>query len=129
MANKKMYSLSKEERLAWKRHIDLLFEKGQSFIAYPLRIVYLSVEGLMPAPVSILISVPKKKIKRAVKRNYIKRQVREIWRVRKYELADALAGKNKSIFLAFLYIDTKQHPFVEMEKAMTKAVTILRDKE
>lgn len=37
----KRYTLSKEERLSWKRYIDLLFEKGQSFVAFPLRVVYL----------------------------------------------------------------------------------------
>jgi ribonuclease P protein component len=129
MVNKRKYSLSKEERLSLKRYIDLLFEKGQSFIAFPLRVVYLPVENLMPAPVSILVSVSKKKIKKAVERNYIKRQVRETWRIRKYELVDALAGKNKSIFLAFLYIDKKINPFAEMEKAMTKVIKTLRDKE
>lgn len=129
MVNKRKYSLSKEERLSWKRHIDLLFDKGQSFVAFPLRVVYLPLESPMPAPVSILVSVPKKKIKRAVERNYIKRQVRETWRVRKYELADVLAGKNKALFLAFVYIDKKTHPFAEMGKAMTKVIKTLRDKE
>jgi ribonuclease P protein component len=83
----------------------------------------------MPATVSIMVSVPKKKIKSAVERNYIKRQVRETYRVRKYELADALAEKNKALFLAFLYIDKKIQPFEEMGKAMTKAIKILRAKE
>ena len=129
MVNKKKYSLSKEERLSWKRYTDILFDKGQSFVAFPLRVVYLPVENPMPAPVSILVSVSKKKIKKAVERNYIKRQLREAWRVRKYELADALAEKNKALFLAFLYIDKKIQPFAEMEKAMTKELKTLRDKE
>ena len=65
----KRYTLSKEERLSWKRYIDLLFEKGQSFVAFPLRVVYLPMEEEMPARASFLVSVPKKKFKRAVKRN------------------------------------------------------------
>lgn len=63
-SNKRMvnrrYTLSKEERLSWKRYIDLLFAKGQSFVAFPLRVVYLAVEEETLAPVSILVSVPKK---------------------------------------------------------------------
>lgn len=128
MENKR-YTLSKEERLSWKRYIDLLFEKGQSFVAFPLRVVYLPLEEEMSAPVSILISVPKKKFKRAVKRNLIKRQVREAYRVRKYDLIDPLAEKNKRMLVAFLYLDKEIHPFIDMEKAMTKAIKILRDKE
>lgn len=104
MVNRR-YTLSKEERLSWKRYIDLLFAKGQSFVAFPLRVVYLAVEEETLAPVSILVSVPKKKFRRAVKRNLIKRQVREAYRVRKYDLIDPLTGKNKRMLVAFLYLD------------------------
>ena len=135
MVNRR-YTLSKEERLSWKRYIDLLFAKGQSFVAFPLRVVYLAVEEETLAPVSILVSVPKKKFRRAVKRNLIKRQVREAYRVRKYDLADIhqrdlidpLTGKNKRMLVAFLYLDKEIHPFADMEKAMTKALNVLRDK-
>ena len=50
MVNRR-YTLSKEERLSWKRYIDLLFAKGQSFVAFPLRVVYLPMEEEMPASV------------------------------------------------------------------------------
>ena len=116
------YTLSKEERLSWKRYIDLLFAKGQSFVAFPLRVVYLPMEEEMPARASFLVSVPKKKFKRAVKRNQIKRQVREAYRVRKYDLLDPLASKGKSLLMAFLYIDKEIHSFATMEKAMKKAI-------
>lgn len=125
----KRYTLSKEERLSWKRYIDLLFEKGQSFVAFPLRVVYLPMEEEMPARASFLVSVPKKRFKRAVKRNLIKRQVREAYRVRKYDLLEPLEAKNKGMLIAFLYLDKEIHPYAAMEKAMKKAIHILRDKE
>ena len=127
MVNRR-YTLSKEERLSWKRYIDLLFAKGQSFVAFPLRVVYLPVEEDLLAPVSILISVPKKKFKRAVKRNLIKRQIREVYRVRKYTLIDPLVEKNSRMLVAFLYLDKEIRSFAEMEKAMTKALTTLVNK-
>ena len=122
------YTLSKEERLSWKRYIDPLFAKGQSFVAFPLRVIYLPLEEEMPARASFLVSVPKKKFKRAVKRNLIKRQVREAYRVRKYELLDLLEAKGKRMLIAFLYIDKEIHPFTTMEKAMNKAINLLREK-
>lgn len=128
MVNRR-YTLSKEERLSWKRYIDLLFAKGQSFVAFPLRVVYLPVEEESLVPVSILISVPKKRFRRAVKRNLIKRQIREAYRVRKYDLIDPLVKKNKRMLVAFLYLDKEIRSFVEMEKAMTKALTVLSCKE
>ena len=127
MVNRR-YTLSKEERLSWKRYIDQLFAKGQSFVAFPLRVVYLPVEEDSLAPVSILISVPKKKFKRAVKRNLFKRQIREVYRVRKYTLIDPLVEKNSRMLVAFLYLDKEIRSFAEMEKAMTKALTTLVNK-
>ncbi|MDR1644548.1 MAG: ribonuclease P protein component [Tannerellaceae bacterium] len=127
MADK--YSLPKGERLSWKRHIDLLFAKGQSFVAYPLRIVYLQTDIPMTSPVSMMISVPKKKIKKAVGRNRIKRQVREAYRLRKYELLQTRIEKNKPLLLAFLYLDKDILPTPTMDKAMDKAIRILRNKE
>lgn len=127
MVNKR-YTLSKEERLSWKRYIDLLFAEGQSFVAFPLRVVFLPVEEETSARISMMVSVPKKKFKRAVKRNLIKRQVREAYRVRKYDLIDPITEKDKHLLVAFLYLDKEIHPFKDMEKAMTKALNILREK-
>lgn len=127
MVNNRKNSLSKAERLSWKRYIDLLFEKGKSFVAFPLRVIFLPVEKA-EAPVSILVSIPKKRIRRAHLRNRIKRQVRETYRVGKHELAEKMAEGDKSMLVAFLYIDNTVHPFPDMEKAMAKALKILKEK-
>ena len=125
----KRYTLSKTERLSWKRHIDCLFQNGQSFIAFPLRVVYLPLETQEKTPLSILISVPKKRMKHAVDRNHIKRLVRENFRLQKYDLADPLQEKQKSIHIAFLFVDKEMPTFSAMQKAMSKALRIIREKE
>ena len=122
-------TLSKEERLSWKRHIDLLFAEGRSFISFPLRVVYLPVEEKeLPSRVAIMASVPKKKFKRANKRNLIKRQIRESYRIHKYDLIDPLQEKGTSMLVAFLYVDKEIHSFAEIEKSMIKALKALKDK-
>lgn len=123
------FTLSKEERISWKRHIDLLFAQGQSFVAYPFRVIYLPMDEEMAARVSIMISVPKKKFKRAVKRNLIKRQTREAYRLQKYDLIDPLTEKNKSMLVAFLYLDKEILPVASIEKGMRKAINLLKEKE
>ena len=122
------FTLSKDERISWKRHIDLLFASGESFIAFPFRIIYLALEEEMPAQVSIMVSVPKKKFKRAVKRNLIKRQAREAYRLQKYDLIDPLAEKSKSLLVAFLYVDKVVQPIDVIEKGMRKAIRLLNEK-
>ncbi len=129
MVNRK-FTFPKQERLSWKRHIDLLFANGRSFVAFPLRVIYLPVEeDALPAPASVLISVPKKKFKRAVKRNLIKRRMREAYRIHKHDLFDALANNQQRMLVAFLYLDKEILPFSEIEKAMQKVLDILRNHE
>ena len=125
MVNRK-FTFPKQERLSWKRHIDLLFANGRSFVAFPLRVIYLPVEeDALSARASVLISVPKKKFKRAVKRNLIKRRMREAYRIHKQELFDALANNRQRMLVAFLYLDKEILPFSEIEKAMQKALPIV----
>lgn len=125
---KQGYTLSKEERLSWKRYIDQLFAEGQSFVAFPLRVIFLPLDQPLPARSAILISVAKKKFKRAVKRNRVKRQIRESYRLGKPELITSLEAKDKHLLVAFLYLDNEFHTFQQMEKAMSKAIRILREK-
>ena len=90
--------------------------------------VYLPVEETLSVPVSFLVSVPKKKFKRAVKRNLVKRQVRAAYRVRKQGLYDTLALSGKQLLVAFIYLDKEIASFSEMEKSMTKVLRILQEK-
>ena len=72
-------TLHKAERLNRKKVIEKMFAGGsRSFSLFPLRVVWLPVEELA-APVSILVSVSKRRFKRAVKRNRVKRRVREAY--------------------------------------------------
>ena len=73
-------TLRKSERLDKKKVIEKMFAGGsRSFSVFPLRVVYLPVEEL-EVSASILISVSKRRFKRAVKRNRVKRQIREAYR-------------------------------------------------
>ena len=97
-------TLRKPERLNRKKVIEKMFAGGaRSFSVFPLRVVYLPVEEL-DAPVSILVSVSKRHFKRAVKRNRVKRQIREAYRMNKQELLNVLAGKQSRLAVAFIYL-------------------------
>ncbi len=121
----------KSERLYLKKDIDRLFGNGQSFISYPLRIVYLSDTGnMLPASgISVLIGVPKKRIRRAVHRNRIKRMIRETFRLNKSELSNHCKHNEKRLQIAFMYVCNEVKSYTDMEKAMQKALTTLCRKE
>lgn len=125
------YTLDKKERLNSKAVIERLFAGGsKSFPSYPLRVVYMpqeTDEKDVPAA-SILISVPKKRFKRAVKRNLVKRQVREAYRKNKHLLLDALASKNKRLVLAFIWLDNNIHSSAEVEEKVKKLLLHIAEK-
>lgn len=104
----KKCSFRKSERLCSKRIIDQLFAgKNRSFAAYPLRAVFTAVsEGAGKEPVVVLISVSKKHFKRAVRRNRVKRQIRESYRRNKQILLQVLEqeGMPEQVAVAFLWL-------------------------
>lgn len=111
--------MSKEERICSHRLIDMLFTGGSSkaVTAFPLRAVYRVVrtdEALMGARVQMMVSVPKKHFKHAVKRNRVKRQVREAYRKNKMAVAEKVAG-DAMLLMAFIWLDDKLHETVEVE--------------
>lgn len=109
-------TLCKAERQHRRNIIGRLFEGGsKSVSAFPLRVVYMPVErDEAGVPVSILVSVPKRYFKRAVKRNRVKRQVREAYRLHKQILWEALADKPYGMVLAFIWLDKELHTTEEV---------------
>lgn len=115
-------TLCKSERLNKKKIIDKMFSGGaRSFSVFPLRVVYLPVEEL-DEPVAILVSVSKRRFKRAVKRNRVKRQIREAYRKNKHELLQVLQTKERQLAVAFIYLSDRLTDSAEIEARMKTAL-------
>lgn len=79
-------TLSKKERLCGKTTISTLIGKGRWTGSAHIKCCHMEAEG---AELSrIMVSVPKKFFKRAVKRNLLKRRLREAYRTQKSILGD-----------------------------------------
>ena len=78
-------TLPKKERLCGKTAISTLLAKGKHGSVSGLR--YLCLYGTDAEVTRMMVSVPKKSFKRAVKRNLLKRRIRESWRKQKHMLA------------------------------------------
>lgn len=116
-----MYSLSKSERLCSKTLIEELLTSKLSFVKYPFRIVVKDSSCLGEYPARIAISVSKRKFKRAVKRNRVKRLVREAYRLNKNEFhRHIIAGHTVDIL--FIYLDEELPSFKKTEKAIKSAL-------
>ena len=127
-------TLPKTERLHHKKLIDSLFGggKSRSMTAFPLRLVYMPLEtangqddepaaGKAPAS-QILVSVPKRNLHRANKRNRVKRQVREAYRRHK----DILDGH--AFALAFIWLDPKLWPSADVEQRVVSLLSRVVEK-
>ena len=106
------YSLPKSERLHAEKSIKELFEKGSSFFLYPFKIVFWVGEGLEDTANQVLFSVSKKKIKKATGRNYIKRRLKEAYRLNKALLPPA------GLLLGFVFVGEAKMSFGELEPKM-----------
>ena len=121
-------TLHKVERLDKKKIIEKMFAGGsRSFSVFPLRVVYLPVEEL-EADASILISVSKRRIKRAVKLIRVKRQIREAYRVNKHELLNILVERKCRLAIAFIYLSDQLVESSIIEDRMRIALVRITEK-
>lgn len=120
--------MRKPERLNKKKIIEKMFAGGsRSFSIFPLRVVWLPVEEL-DVQESILISVSKRRFKRAVKRNRIKRQIREAYRLNKQILLAPLTEKNRRLAIAFIYLADELMNSALVEEKIKAALTRIVEK-
>ena len=110
------YSLPKSERLHAEKSIKELFEKGSSFFLYPFKIVFWVGEGFEESPNQVLFSVSKKKIKKATGRNYIKRRLKEAYRLNKSILPPS------GLLLGFVFVGEAKMSFGELEPKMKQVL-------
>ena len=111
------HTFGKEERLCSRKALEELFGGGhRSVSAFPIRAVFMPTEQV---GVRIMTSVPKRHFKRAVKRNRIKRQLREAYRMQK-ELLQSVDG---GLDIAFIWTSAEMLP---TEKVFQKMHIILQ---
>lgn len=114
-----------------RKLMEQLFAGGRrSMSAFPLRAVFMTVareEGA--APVQVLISVSKRHFKRAVKRNRVKRQIREAYRLNKQILWEALAPKpTEALALALLWQADDLRDTAEVERSLVSLLNRIAEK-
>lgn len=108
-------TFQKEERLGGLKIFETLMAKGSSFFAHPFRIIWMPVSQDQKFPARIAFAVPKRNFKSSVKRNRIKRLLREAYRLNKHQLYSALEQKSVKIVVMIVYTHKEQPVYAEVE--------------
>jgi ribonuclease P protein component len=109
------------------QHIDALFRVGKAHSVFPVKVIYhLVPRGAECAPVRAGFSVPKKKFRKAVQRNRIKRILRESWRIRKHLLYPEISPEIQ-LHLFFIFIGLAMPEYQQVQAPMEQIIRKLSD--
>lgn len=108
-------TFGKEEKLCNFSQISQLFSKETPSVKnFPLKLLYLPIETECKTAVKVLVSVPKRSIKSAVERNYLKRIIRESYRLQKQHFII----EERQFAVAFIYMSKEKTTFHDLFSAM-----------
>ncbi|MCG9971434.1 ribonuclease P protein component [Christiangramia crocea] len=115
----------RSQKLKSKKLIERLFTEGKSIKSFPLKLIYLPVENSENIELKTGVSVPKKLVKTAVKRNRIKRMMREVFRKNKYLVNKDLSSSHAFMFI---YISRDEMDYEKLEASMIRIMEKFREK-
>lgn len=92
-----MFLFPKEQRLRQRETIANLSAKGSPLFKFPLKAYWMPGGADLPR---FAVAVPKKSFKRAVKRNLLKRRIREAIRLNQAECLGGFCGDYLFVYIA-----------------------------
>lgn len=116
------FTLGKHERLKNDLIIGRLFQNGLSVSKYPLRFIYqrLPLEEWGDSPVKVSINASKRSLRSAVKRNKMKRLIREMYRYSKHPLYHVVENNQERLALSIVYMGKHLMSYDDLEKVFFK---------
>ena len=123
-----METFNKSERLCSLKRIEELFENGEIIGSPLLKIVWLKSPVPLSYPAQVAISVPKKKFRKAVERNLLRRRLREAYRKNKHTLYEELVLLDYQILFIIIFRGNNIPNYDVIEKNIIDIIKLLTDK-
>ncbi len=113
----------KEERLKKRTVIDRMFKReGYSFSVHPIRVIYLETELDTNFRFQFAFSVPKRRFRKAVDRNHVRRKMFEAVRLHKGLLANLDYPSDQQCAVMLIFTGNKKVPYQEVEVAVRRGL-------
>ena len=125
--------LRKNSILHLENEINSLLKSEFLLFHYPIKLIY-KVENINPNGIKknphfkVLFIIPKRYLKKACKRNLAKRRLKEAFRINQ-NLLDLYKESGKTVYLAFIYVSAEIVSFKQLELAVVKLLSNLKQNE
>lgn len=109
------FNFGKRDKLCSTKLIDEIFSRGKEVKVYPFVFKYLIITEHDGPSAQIAFSVPKKRIRRAVSRNLIRRRMKEAYRLHRADFMQQVNEHNLhiAIFLIYTGKENETYRFIE----------------
>ncbi len=129
MSQSLSFAFGRHERLKSDVLISRLYTDGKSISKYPLRLTYLIHDSTFYTDSSVKYSInaSKKGLRLAVKRNRMKRLLREVIRHNKHPLFSTVENRSVCLSLSVVYVGSHLCEYDELERSFLKLQKRLMD--
>ena len=107
------------ERLKSKVLFEKLFNEGASITVFPIKLHYLKTDAFSEVPIKVAVSAPKRRFRKAVDRNRIKRLLREAYRLNKPLIFNNIEGNYAFLIL---YLGRKMPSYDILDGALKEVL-------
>jgi ribonuclease P protein component len=119
----KPFAFPLSERLKKRSEIATLIASGKICAEHPLRMVFMTGDHDGVSNIRVAFAVSKKKFSSAVKRNLLKRRMREAYRLNSSSLKQELLAKRFTCAVMFQYVGKEVLAFKAIQDSMVKLLS------
>lgn len=118
------FKFPKTNRLVAQKEIELTYHQGETIKKFPLLCKYMLLNETKGDALQVVFAVPKRKFKSAVKRNLLRRRLKEAFRKNQQTLKQRIEKQGCHLGLYIIYTSDELFEYQKLEEKLN---VILRE--